>query len=156
MALARIARRAAALSFLASGATAAADDPAFGLWLVESGDAIIRIGPCGDRACGEIAWLRRPSDADGALLRDVRNPDPALRDRPLCGLPLLSGFRREAHGAWRDGEIYNGRNGKTYSAQFTFQDDGTLKLRGYVGLPILGASQVWTRAGDDRGGCPED
>ena len=33
------------------------------------------------------------------------------------------------------------------------RDNGTLKLRGYLLLPLFGKSQTWTRMADDRGGC---
>ena len=43
------------------------------------------------------------------------------------------------------GKIYNGENGKTYSANISLQPDGKLRLRGYVGTPMFGETQLWTR-----------
>jgi uncharacterized protein (DUF2147 family) len=43
------------------------------------------------------------------------------------------------------GQIYNASNGKTYNANITLQPDGRLGLRGYVGSPMFGETQVWTR-----------
>ena len=43
------------------------------------------------------------------------------------------------------GQIYNGENGKTYNANISLQPDGTLRLRGYVGSPMFGETQIWTR-----------
>ena len=52
----------------------------------------------------------------------------------------------EADGnAFEDGQIYNGENGKTYNANIGLQPDGTLRLRGYVGTPMFGETQIWTR-----------
>ena len=39
----------------------------------------------------------------------------------------------------------NGENGKTYNANISLQPDGKLRLRGYVGTPMLGETQLWTR-----------
>lgn len=131
----------------------AADDPAFGLWLTENKRAIIEIGPCGEKACGKIVWMAEPLTADGQPKVDAKNEDPALQSRPICGLPLIGDFERSGPGAWDDGFIYSPQEGETYTAYLEAQPDGTLKLRGYIGLPILGKSQIWTREADNRGGC---
>lgn len=135
------------------GLAAATDDPAFGLWLTENKRAIIEIGHCGEMACGKIVWMQEPLTADGQPKTDTKNEDPALRSRPVCGLPLIGDFERSAPGAWDDGFIYSPQDGDTYTANLAAQPDGTLKLRGYIGLPILGKSQIWTRESDNRGGC---
>lgn len=147
-------RGAAALALLAAGSAGAVEaDPAFGHWLVDSGKAIVRLGPCGESACAEVVWLESEFDEQGEPRRDARNPDPALRDRTMCGLEIMWGLRREAPGDWRNGHVYNGRDGKTYGVRLSRQEDGTLKVRGYLGVPLLGKSQVWTPVEDDRGGC---
>ena len=46
---------------------------------------------------------------------------------------------------FEDGRIYNGENGKTYDANISLQPDGKLRLRGFVGTPMFGETQVWTR-----------
>jgi uncharacterized protein (DUF2147 family) len=133
---------------------AAADDPAFGRWLTPEGDAVVEIGPCDNGlACGWIVGLREDVAPAGAPLQDGRNPDPELRGRPICGLRMIEGLRRAAPGEWVDGRLYNSRDGKTYAGQVQVGADGRLTLRGYVGLPIFGESQVWTPAGE---GAPRE
>lgn len=134
-------------------AVADAPDPIFGYWLIESKAAIIKIGPCPSGACGEIAWMREPRDSAGALKLDRGNPDAALRGRPLCGLPLITGLRRTGPGTWQSGSIYDPRGGSVYSASAIVRDGDALELRGYLGLPLLGQSRTWTRTTDARGGC---
>ncbi len=131
----------------------AGEDPAHGLWLTANGKAIIEFAPCGANTCGRMVWVANPRDETGALKRDVENDDGAKRDRPLCGLPLLGGLDQAKQGAWTDGWIYNPRDGSTYSAEIEAVSATKLKVRGYLGLPLLGSSQVWTRVADDRGGC---
>lgn len=41
---------------------------------------------------GIIVWLKN-RNPDGTLFRDVDNPDPALRDRPVLGIELLRNLR---------------------------------------------------------------
>ncbi len=49
------------------------------------------------------------------------------------------------HSRFESGQIYNGENGKTYTANISLQPDGKLRLRGYVGSPMFGETQFWTR-----------
>jgi len=118
-----------------------------GRWLPPEEDSVIEIYECGERLCGRVAELMEPLDEDGDPKVDVNNRDDALRGRPLLGMELLDGFEREKPGEYRGGEIYNPRDGKLYKAVLTLQADGTLKVRGYVGVPLLGKTQIWKREG---------
>ena len=143
----------ALLAALHAGGARAASDPVFGFWLVETQRSIIEIGPCGDSACGKIVWLKEPLDDQGQPRTDNLNGDDDLHGRPLCGMEMINGFSSSDPGKWSDGSIYSPKEGKTYSASMKVRDDGTLRLRGYVLLPLFGKSQVWTRETGDRGGC---
>jgi len=132
---------------MTSFAWAREGDGVTGRWLTENRQGIIAISPCGDSICGKIDWMQPPSDAQpGQIPRDVNNPDPALRQQPMCGLQIISGFRRESENHWVEGRIYDPQSGKVYHANITLEDANHLRLRGYVGIPLLGASQIWTRA----------
>jgi len=140
----------------ALAATASAQSPSvMGTWLTASGIAQVRIGPCPDPAngpiCGLVVGLINPKGPDGSAIAadmatDYRNPDPALRTRKVIGMPLIWGFKKTADpNAFEDGHIYNGENGKIYNANISLQPDGKLRLRGYVGTPMFGETQLWTR-----------
>jgi uncharacterized protein (DUF2147 family) len=118
-----------------------------GVWATENGKAHIQIHDCGGKLCGTIVWLKQPLGKDGKDARDSRNPDPGLRMRKILGMPLLSDFVPDGGdpNAWKGGTIYNPNNGKTYSCNLTLEDSKTLRVRGYVGLSMFGATQVWTR-----------
>ena len=72
---------------------------------------------------------------------DKKNPAPELRDRPVVGLQVLSGyeFRR---GAWR-GRIYDPGSGHTFRSFIKRDADGSLRVRGFVGLSLFGKTQVF-------------
>jgi uncharacterized protein (DUF2147 family) len=126
-----------------------------GTWLTASGVAQVRIGPCPDAAsgplCGVVVALINPKSPDGKAVApeaatDDRNENPALRSRKIIGMPLFWGFKATSDpNKYEDGRIYNGENGKTYSANVSLQPDGKLRLRGYVGSPMFGETQLWTR-----------
>lgn len=108
-------------------------DPAFGHWLTANERAIVRIAPCDGEACGTIVWTRGQG----------RN----------CGTRILGELTREAPGRWTGGYVLDPRKGSRYGAELS-AEGARLTLRGYLGLPLLGRSQVWTRVEGDRGGCP--
>jgi uncharacterized protein (DUF2147 family) len=135
-----------ALGPLATWARAApAPAAATGWWLDQSGRAGILVAPCGSRLCGHIAWLQQPLDAKNGAKTDLHNPDQTLRRRPLCGLPILGGFVPDDSSGWTDGWIYDPQLGKTYKSVMHIRPDGTLSLRGYIGIPLFGRSTIWTR-----------
>ena len=145
---------AALLGALASTASAQ-QSSVMGTWLTASGKAQVRIGPCADPAsgpiCGFIVGLINPKGPEGVVVApevatDYHNVDPALRSREVLGMPLIWSFKKTSEpNAFEDGKIYNGENGKTYNANITLQPDGKLRLRGYVGSPMFGETQIWTR-----------
>ena len=114
-----------------------------GLW--DAGESRVEIYACGDLLCGRIAELDESLDENGNEKLDENNPDPALRSRPILGMDLIAGFSRASDTKWEDGTIYDPRDGKTYKCVMKLQRDGTLKVRGYVGVPLLGKTVVWTR-----------
>ena len=116
-----------------------------GVWLHDNKRIEIAIMPCGDRLCGKLVWFKWPNNAQGLPLVDLNNPDSALRTRPLLGLLVLNGLHRTGANTWADGNIYNPDDGVTYAASMSMQDDGSLEVRAYVLLPMLGKTFVWTR-----------
>jgi len=106
----------------------------------------ITIAPCGEKLCGTITWLKAPLNAEGKPKTDIHNTDATLQARPICGLPMLGDFvAGDTAGAWTGGFIYDPEKGETYKSNMHLQPDGTLVVRGYIGISWLGRSQVWTR-----------
>lgn len=122
-------------------------DAVVGTWLVQDRKAKIKIYNKAGTYHGKIIWLKEPNDEHGKAKLDKENPEERLRSRPLLGLVLLHGFEYDEDNVWEDGEIYDPKNGKTYSCELTLSDDGkTLDVRGYIGFSFIGRSQTWTRA----------
>ena len=86
---------------------------------------------------------------NGQPPKDDENPDPALRDKSILGLQILSDLNfNQKEGNWQDGRIYDPKSGKTYDCFGWFKEGNIDKLflKGYVvGIKWLGKSTEWTR-----------
>lgn len=122
----------AALPTLAHAAT-----PITGQWLTKEGKGIVTIAPCGKGVCGTITKVLKPNPKGHGV--DERNPNPALRDRPILGLPILSNFS-DAGGDWR-GRIYDPEAGKEYRSILKKLPDGRLEVQGCIAF--LCQTQYW-------------
>ena len=137
----------------AAFASAAGPDDILGLWNTEKKDAKIEIYKCGTKYCGRIAWLKEPTypagskeGAQGTPILDRNNPDPELRKKPLIGVRILIDFTFAGDNLWKNGKIYNSDNGKMYSGKMTLLSPDQLKVRGFIGISLIGGSTTWTRA----------
>ncbi len=121
-------------------------DDIVGYWLTSGNEpAKIQIYKSGEKFYGKIIWLTNPLD-NGSPKVDKNNPDKTKRTNPVIGLALLSGFKFNNDDAWKGGLIYDPQNGKTYSCNISLKDKNTLKVRGYIGISLLGRTEVWTRS----------
>ena len=129
----------AAVAALATPLAFAQPAPHLGRWVTESGNLEVEIAPCGDALCGTVVKViaNRSMSAPG---QDMAAADA----RPAMGMRILTGLRSTGDGELR-GEIYNRENAKTYSASLTVAPPDQLLVRGYVGLPLFGKTQVWRR-----------
>ncbi|HMM92196.1 DUF2147 domain-containing protein [Bradyrhizobium sp.] len=116
-----------------------------GVWLTQAGDARVKISKCGGGICGVIIGLKEPIDpATGKPQVDDKNPNPALKKRPMIGLSLFSAMRPIAANKW-SGQIYNADDGGTYASSISMAGPDTLRVEGCVGA--LCGGETWTRVG---------
>ncbi len=124
-------------------------DDIIGVWLNEDKDAHVEIYKDGNKFFGKIIWLKTPIDEEtGKPKLDNKNEDESLRTRPVMGMLLLKDFVFDGDDEWEDGEIYDPKSGKTYSCYMEFPDEdnkNSLKIRGFIGVSILGRTTYWTR-----------
>ncbi len=116
------------------GACAQGTESPLGLWFTEDHGGVISLQPCGPALCGVIVGL---SDwpANGDVKRDWRG-------RPQCHSTLLANLKKQDDGRWH-GTVTNPEDGQVYDAEVWVPPDGVLRLRGYIGLPLLGSTQKW-------------
>lgn len=138
----------AAVLLLAPGPGAASADDVTGLWLTEKKGIIVDLYECGGGLCGRTVWLKKMFNKDGSPRLDVNNPDEALHDRHWCGMEVITNVRPDGAGKWDDGEVYDPKTGQTFDFEIKKKGDG-LKVRGYLGLKMLGKTENWTRTDAD-------
>lgn len=126
------------ICFHCSPSAAAVSPDVCGDWVPAAGDSLIRI-ECDATVTVTLVALR-----GGDPVRDTENPSAALRGRLLAGLTLGEGFTFDGE-AWTGGKLYDPGSGNTYNARLRLRDADRLEVRGYVGLPAFGRTEVWTR-----------
>lgn len=67
-----------------------------------------------------------------------------FKNKPVEGLTFLWGLKKNGKNSWAGGHILDPKTGKTYHAKLSMQGN-KLYVRGYVGLSMLGRTQVWVR-----------
>ena len=123
---------AAAVAGIAPAASAGTPQ---GVWLID-GEAAVQIFDCEGMLCGRIVWLQLPHDLDGKLKRDKKNPDPALRERELCGMKVISNLRPTGADHWDGGRFYNPDSGKTHDVKINLTASEALEARFYEGTSV--------------------
>ncbi len=125
-------------------AIAAPEQSPIGTWQTANGNGVVAIGPCGTALCGRIVGIER---APG-------EPMPTdVQGQSQCGLTIITDERPKSDGTWL-GWVTDPRDGTTYHAELWVDAGGDLHLRGYIGVPLLGETQVWHRfAGRLTEGC---
>ena len=123
------------VSVLSMRAVAATPAPA-GVWLTQDHDGVVRVFPCGANLCAEIA---------GVILDHPNDPTPRdYRGVSQCHLPLITDAAQVGANLWK-GHITDPRNGSIYGVELHLDPRNNLALRGFLGIPLLGHTQTWTR-----------
>ena len=143
-------RAAVALLLLAAASEATvAGEPRDGIvgdWLTRDGKSIVRIERNGPTFTGAIVWLKDPEAPGGGPKLDHMNPEPARRDRNILGLVILRDLRSDREGSWSGGRVYDPESGKTYRCEASLDGPDRIRLRGFVGIALLGRTEIWKRA----------
>ena len=136
----------ALMALMPSAGRAAAPDAVVGTWLTADGAS--RVDITANKAAdgstvysGRVTWLKEPT-RDGKPVHDANNSDSTLRERPILGIAILSGFKAVGAG-WSGGTVYSPRAGKSFPAELSIAPDGRLKLQVKAG--ILSRTDYWTR-----------
>jgi uncharacterized protein (DUF2147 family) len=105
--------------------------------------AIIEIYETTDgKLAAKIVKLIDTSDGPNPLCDQCSG---ARKNKPILGMVIAWGLKRDGK-SWGGGRILDPENGKEYSVKMTPIADGKkLEVRGFIGMALLGRTQVWHR-----------
>ena len=135
------------LSLSTASAVLAAPLSAEGQWVTVDDDgktasSVVEIYARGKKLYGKIVQLINPQEKDPKCTAC----EGAKKNQPILGMEILRDFERDGDDEWSGGHILDPRNGTEYRCYLELQEGGRkLKVRGYVGIALLGRTQYWFR-----------
>jgi uncharacterized protein (DUF2147 family) len=138
---------AAALLCCAATAASASDSPV-GVWRTiddktHKEKSLVRITEVNGELRGTIEKLFRAPGEDPTPNCDKCEGDK--KNKPVIGMMILAGMKKQGN-EYDGGEILDPANGKTYKCRIWTSDGGKkLNVRGFIGVSLLGRTQVWIR-----------
>lgn len=113
--------------------------------------AIVQIWQERDTLYGKITKLfPRPGINDQTICKACQGDK---RNQRLIGLVILEKLKRsqENKAFWDKGEILDPKSGKVYHSNLSVSNSGNhLNVRGYLGVPLFGRTQTWTRVSNPQ------
>ena len=92
---------------------------------------------------GKIEKLfRAPNEEQNPLCTECKGIN---KDKQIIGMTILKNLKKHKR-IWKGGTILDPKNGKIYKCRIKLFDEGKkLKLRGFIGVPTLGRTQIWEK-----------
>lgn len=84
--------------------------------------------------------FKQPGDSGMCL----KCPEP-FTNKPVLNMVFAWGLVPTKEGSWDKGRILDPKSGKVYRGKMILQSDNSLVVRGYLGISLLGRSQIWER-----------
>lgn len=66
------------------------------------------------------------------------------RNKPILGMIVIKGLSKKGN-HYTSGKILDPQNGKLYQSIVALEGKDKLKVRGYIGISLLGRTQYWYR-----------
>jgi len=126
----------------------AAEPSPLGTWKTIDDDtheakALVEIAEQDGALSGHIVKLfRHPNEIQDPVCKACEGE---RHDQRVIGMTILWNLRRDGD-EWNGGEILDPEEGKIYRCKLHPTDDGMrLEVRGFIGISLLGRTQVWER-----------
>ncbi len=97
----------------------------------------------GDKIYGKVVEILHPDPKKQTEI--CSNCKDERKDQQILGMVILKNFMHADSDYYRGGKVLDPENGKEYQCYIKMLDTNKLKLRGFVGIPLLGRTQYWYR-----------
>jgi uncharacterized protein (DUF2147 family) len=126
---------------------AQSSDDLVGVWQPSEGTSYVKIEKEGSKYYGKVVWLKEPLDEKGSPKTDKKNSDRSLQSRPVKGLRMLADFTfDEKSKEWKNGTIYDPKNGNKYYCTIKRKSKNQLEVRGSLDQTgLVGRTDVWVK-----------
>jgi len=136
------------ISIFSSYGNAQSNDPVLGVWKTidektNQPSSLIRLEEKNGELIGVVTELI-PTPGE-ALITHCNLCKDERKGKPIVGMIIMKGLKRGAPGNWSGGEILDPEEGEIYKVKIAMVNDKTLEVRGYIGIPLLGRTQIWVR-----------
>jgi uncharacterized protein (DUF2147 family) len=123
-------------------------DPALGVWKTidektNQPNSLIRLDEKNGELIGTVTELI-PTPGE-TLVTHCNLCKDERKGKPITGMIIMKGLKRSSPGVWSGGEILDPEEGEIYKVKIIMVNDKTLDVRGYIGIPLLGRTQIWVR-----------
>lgn len=108
----------------------------------ETGKAIsvVEIYEKNGKIYGKVVDILNPKDK-GKTCVNCSGED---KNKPLLGLVVIKGLTKEGD-EYTNGKILDPKHGKLYKCYISCEGPDKLKVRGYIGVSLIGRTQYWHR-----------
>ena len=144
-----ISQSACLMTFTVGTAFAQTQDPAIGVWKTiddktNQPASLIKIDQVNGVLEGTIIkTFPKPNETPlvyCSLCKDDR------KDKPIVGMKIMTDLKQDQPGVWSGGKILDPKEGEVYKVKIATEDGKKMDVRGYIGVPLLGRTQVWYKA----------
>ncbi|HZV93649.1 MAG TPA: DUF2147 domain-containing protein [Caldimonas sp.] len=106
--------------------------------------SLVRIVETDGVFTGKVEKIIDPDAPKDAVCKDCTDE---RKDKPILGMTIIRGVKAtDDKAVFEGGNILDPNNGKVYEVKLTVIDNGArLDVRGYIGVPLLGRTQTWSR-----------
>jgi uncharacterized protein (DUF2147 family) len=137
----------AACLLLGSAVAWAANDTPVGTWrqiddVTGKPKSIIQITDDHGKLQGKVLQVLLSDDGPHPLCKKCEGE---RKDQPIEGMVIMWNVSKDDD-VWDGGKILDPKTGKVYRVKLSLTDGGQkLDVHGYIGISLLGRSQVWER-----------
>lgn len=139
----------ASLGILCHSAFSQPSDPAIGVWKTIDDKtnqplSLIKIEQVNGMLEGTIIKTFPPPGETPLLYCNLCKDE--RKDKPIIGMKIMTDLKRDQAGSWSGGKILDPKEGEVYKVKIATEDGKKMDVRGYIGVPLLGRTQVWYKA----------